>query len=198
MLGDFNIDQHDMNSNTMDFLQLCMSLNLFSTINICTRVGALTSKLLDNIFSNSNFSDPGVIVTDISDHFELSWSSKLCIPWKQGCRFEMSMFPVLNQNNKILNKRLQILIGIHFVENPDDINISFQRFYGPLNSVFIKTCIEDWTWSKKKVPKKPSLSSSLIWCINMKGKLYNIQYEMKMIQFAQEFIKITEIFFTNS
>ena len=56
MLGDFNIDLNDMNSNTpMDFLQLCMSYSLFPTINICTRVTTLTAKLLDNILSNSNF-----------------------------------------------------------------------------------------------------------------------------------------------
>ena len=51
MLADFNIDLHDMNSNNhMDFLQLCMSYGLFPIINICTRVTALTSELLDNIF----------------------------------------------------------------------------------------------------------------------------------------------------
>ena len=54
MLGDFDIDRNDMNSNTpMDFLQLCMPYSLFPTINICTRVTTLAAKLLDKFFSNS-------------------------------------------------------------------------------------------------------------------------------------------------
>ena len=88
-----------MNSNTpMDFLQLCMSYSLFPTINICTRVTTLTAKLLDNILSNSKFSDPGVIVTDFSDHFGILASFKVCFPRQQGFRLKMSMLPLLNHS----------------------------------------------------------------------------------------------------
>ena len=88
----------------------------------------------------------------------------------------MSTFTGLNQNN--LEKRKQEISDIdwnNFVKNTDYINISFQRFYDTLISVLIKTYIEDWTWSRKKVPKKPWLSTSLVRCINMKDKLYKIQ-----------------------
>ena len=174
MLRDFNIDLNDMNSNTpKDFLQLCMSYSLFPTINICTRVTTLTAKLLDNILFNYKFSDQGVLVTGVSDHFGISASFKVCFPRQQGPRLEMSMLPVLNQGN--LEKFKQEISNVHWnnvVENLDDINISFQRFYDTLISVLSKTCILSRTRSRKKIPKKSWLSPSLLQCINKKDQLY--------------------------
>ena len=165
LLRDFNIDLYDMNSNTpMDFLQICMSYGLFPIINICTCVTALTLKLLDNIFFfNLNFLDPGVIVIDVSDHFGILAGFKLGIPRKQCSRFKRSAFPVLNQNNfEKFKQEISDIDWKNFVKNTDDINISFQRFYDTTISVLIKTCIEDWTWSRKKVHKKPWLSPSFL------------------------------------
>ena len=174
MLGDFHIDLNDMNSNIpMDFLQLCISYSLFPTINICTCVTTLTAKLLDNIFSNSKFSDPGVIVTDVSDHFGISDSFKVCFPRQQGPRLKMSILPVLNKSNLEKFKReFSNVDWNNVVENLDDINISFQRFYDTLISILIKTCITNRTRSRKNIPKTPWLSPSLLWCINKKDQLY--------------------------
>ena len=62
MLWDFNIDLQELDTSvSMDFLQLCMSYGLFPTINICTRVTTSSSKLIDNIFSNLDFSAQRVI-----------------------------------------------------------------------------------------------------------------------------------------
>jgi hypothetical protein len=77
MLGDFNIDLQD---RFYGFLQLCMSYGLFPTFNICTRVTISSSKLIDNIFSNLDFSAPRVIITDASDHFGISTRFEVCIP----------------------------------------------------------------------------------------------------------------------
>ena len=68
LLGYFNIDLQDMNLNTpMDFLQLCMSYNLFPTINIL-----YTCYSISVIFTNLNFLDPGVIVRCIWPFWDFS------------------------------------------------------------------------------------------------------------------------------
>ena len=85
----------------------------------------------------------------------------------------MSMLPVLNQGN--LERFKQEISNVDWnnvVENLDDINISFQRFYDTLISILSKTCIINRTRSRKKIPKKLWLSPSLLWCINKKDQLY--------------------------
>ena len=67
----------------------------------------------------------------------------------------MSMLPLLNQSN--LEKFKQEISNVdcnYIVDNLEDINISFQRFYDTLISISSKTCIMNRTRSRKKIPKK--------------------------------------------
>ena len=85
----------------------------------------------------------------------------------------MNMLPVLNKSN--LEKFKREFFNVDWnnvVENLDDINISFQRFYDTLISFLSKTCITNRTRSRKKIPKTPWLSPSLLRCINKKDQLY--------------------------
>ena len=62
MLRDFNINHHELDTSiSMNFLQLFMSYGLFPTINMCTQATTSSPKLIDNVFSNLDFSAPKVI-----------------------------------------------------------------------------------------------------------------------------------------
>ena len=73
LLGDFNINLLNINSNsnTSDFLDSMMSVNLIPCVTMPTRVTANSATLIDHIYStiDSDCLSSGTIVIDITDHY---------------------------------------------------------------------------------------------------------------------------------
>ena len=82
LMGDFNIDINKAASNS--FLHNLSSCGFHPTINKPTRVTSNSTSIIDNIFTNvNNISDsvevrvPGILLTDISDHFPIFINSSI-------------------------------------------------------------------------------------------------------------------------
>ena len=72
LCGDFdvNILPESSNPSANDFLNMILGNSAFPTITIPTRVTENSKTIIDNIITNdSNIILPGIIQTDISDHF---------------------------------------------------------------------------------------------------------------------------------
>ena len=72
LCGDFNVNISPESSNPSanDFLNMILGNSSFPTITIPTRVTKNSKTIIDNIITNdSNIILPGIIQTDISDHF---------------------------------------------------------------------------------------------------------------------------------
>ena len=74
LMGDYNLNllNADSHKPTQDFIDLLYSFNYIPLITKPTRVGPSSATLIDNIFTNNITSDklvPGILYTDISDHF---------------------------------------------------------------------------------------------------------------------------------
>ena len=72
LLGDYNINllNYDKHLPTQDFLNTLLSYGFYPLINKPTRVTEYNTTLIDNIFTNTHYSDvqSGIWTVDISDH----------------------------------------------------------------------------------------------------------------------------------
>ena len=82
LMGDFNIDINKAASNS--FLHNLSSCGFHPTINKPTRVTSNSTSIIDNIITNvNNISDsvevrvPGILLTEISDHFPIFINSSI-------------------------------------------------------------------------------------------------------------------------
>lgn len=73
ILGDCNIDLGKEDTISKDFVNILQSSFFFPTINTFTRVTESSKTIIDNIFTNAHnaFLDPGVILSDVSDHYPI-------------------------------------------------------------------------------------------------------------------------------
>ena len=75
LLGDYNINllNHEIHSETVDFLNLLYANTLLPLISKPTRYGDHSATLIDNVITNmySQNSMYGIILDDISDHLQI-------------------------------------------------------------------------------------------------------------------------------
>ena len=102
--GDFNINISPESSNPSanDFLNMILGNSIFPTITIPMRVAENSKTIIDNIITNdSNIILPGIIQTDISDHFVIFSSTmnfnkplknNIKIYWKDKSKFNSEEF----------------------------------------------------------------------------------------------------------
>ena len=67
-----NLLKHNVHSQTQEFIEINLDMNLLPVITKPTRVSTTSATLIDNIFVSNRVQhciNPGVIITDISDHF---------------------------------------------------------------------------------------------------------------------------------
>ena len=73
---DHNMDllKASKHTNTQDFLDYNIEMNMLPTVNKPTRITDLSATLIDNIFISSRLQDdyrPGIIISDMSDHMPI-------------------------------------------------------------------------------------------------------------------------------
>ena len=81
LAGDFKINSLDYSRNTIvrDFFNLAYQNSIFPVINRPTRVTKTSATIIDHILTNTIIDSPlhsGIVKTDISDHFAVSWLLK--------------------------------------------------------------------------------------------------------------------------
>ena len=67
-----NLLKHDVHTQTHEFIETNLDMNLLPVITKPTRVSTTSATLIDNIFVSKRLQhciNSGVIITDISDHF---------------------------------------------------------------------------------------------------------------------------------
>ena len=176
VLGDFNINMLDMESSvTSQLLNLCMSYGLFPTINIPTRVSRTSAKLLDNIFSNSPFRSPRVLVNVESDHFGVFADFEVSIPKRETP--ERSKRVVVFDRSALL-KLKNNMVHIDWVSlfgNESDVNTKFSLFYSKLLEMVKEVgAVKNWK-CRKHNGRKPWITHDLLRKINVRDRLFKSQ-----------------------
>ena len=140
VMGDFNVNLLDYEGSfPADFLSDMLASGLLPSVTIPTRVTEKSATLIDNIFSSMTFQNSFVIVSDISDHFPVL--SDLLLPNMQGPRSSRSTSPyfVTEKNLEALKTKLQEC-SWEFIDEKDDLDSSFDKFYSKVKDCFIECC----------------------------------------------------------
>ena len=112
VLGDFNMDclKCEEDKNIEDFYQKIFNNSMVPVINKPTRVTMRTCTAIDNIFVNSLFGSkflPGIIKSDISDHFPIFIIMKE-IDFKKQEKFTKIKYHLITEDRKMeFKQRLQ-------------------------------------------------------------------------------------------
>jgi len=139
-MGDFNVNLLDYEGSfPADFLSDILASGLLPSVTIPTRVTEKSATLIDNIFSSLTFQNSFVIVSDISDHLPVL--SDLLLPNMQAPRFSPSTSPyfVTEKNLEALKTKLQEC-SWEFIDEKDDLDSSFDKFYSTIKDCFIECC----------------------------------------------------------
>ena len=179
IMGDFNLNllQCNENPSCQDFLNLMLSKSFVPLIKKPTRVSDASSSLIDNIFLNNPLPDitSGIVVSDISDHFPIYTISSLNLISRSNSHPFSSGIRDTSESN--LNKLREKLKKINWsvVYNQDDVNLSFDYFLHILTTNYnsIIPLHQSTRSTRKKIPKQPWISKSLLKSINRKNKLFH-------------------------
>ena len=134
-----------------------------------TRVTSRTGTCIDNIFSNV-LSDPvlpGILYTDISDHFPIFSIVQKKInhhPQKKPSHYPRVNVSALKAD----------LLGEDFTDvmNSNDVNVSYDRFMNILSEKCKKHTVMVHSYKKKNVPRKPWITPGIIRSMNRRDKLF--------------------------
>ena len=125
LLGDFNIDLINSNSNdnASEFLDVIYSSNLLPHITSPTRLTSRSHTLIDNIFSNINEEcTSGNIINTISDHL----GQFLIIP---NCSYSYNFKKEIFQRNfKNLREKPKTDRDSLFSDCKQDVDLSYKKF----------------------------------------------------------------------
>ncbi|XP_033116597.1 uncharacterized protein LOC117116632, partial [Anneissia japonica] len=175
LMGDFNIDllKVDQNSKVNEFIDLCTSFSVLPLITKPTRVENSSATLIDNMFSNIQpFSESGIIVTDVSDHF-LVFTELLRYTGQKDAPLIQRKFVYNERNLSIFRERLA-MGKWDSVFCTEDIETSYNNF---LNT--FKALHDDFFQMKVVKPRKSKKSARKSWInkhllkrINKKCRLY--------------------------
>lgn len=169
IMGDFNIDLSDVNKST-GFLNLLYSTGFNPTITKPTRITATSATILDNIVTNvESTTIPGILVTDISDHFPIF----LLIPTKNNrpmnFMYRRNYKPdnIRRFNYEIENKNWNDVLS------QTDVNAAYNTFFESFNYTY-NNCFPICYVSKRKRRKKkhPWITTGMLTSIKRKNKLF--------------------------
>jgi hypothetical protein len=183
MAGDFNIDlakinQHD---STLKFFNTLLIYNLIPTITKPTRVTEFSATLIDNIFINdllatNNTYVPGIIVSDLSDHFPCFLNLQLnCINPKK-LKKEPKYIRKFNSQNYATFA--QLLKSINWEKYNDDLNYSnINDYFDTFHKEFVINFdnafpLVDAYQEKTKNIHLPWLTTAIVTSCKVKNKLY--------------------------
>ena len=168
-MGDFNLDLLKCNSciHCQSFCDIMLAKSFVPLINRPTRIANNSSTLIDNIFSNSlEFTNSGIIISDISDHFPVYVFSPLTMKTVSS---SPALTRTFSENNISRLKESLAQTDWSQVYNKGNANEAFNVFINLfMNRFNTHLPLQSSRTKYKKVPRSPWITNSLLRSINKK------------------------------
>lgn len=165
--GDFNINLKHGNlcKYTNTFLQIIENYNIYPIIKKPTRITKQSSTVIDNIFTNLQYTSKGILISDISDHlpvFAEFENARIKVPCQE-------LLAITKVNIKNVKESLATT-NWKLITTEKNTDTAFQKFLDILNDTIQKNT--KTTLSKKKRLHQPWITAGLIKSCRRKNRLY--------------------------
>lgn len=184
--GDFNINllNHSTHTPTADFIDTMFASSFLPLINRPTRISTNSSTIIDNIFTNSPYTQnslTGIFTSDISDHlpiFHISKQKSTNSHETEQPNFQRSVI-----NTRTLNCLSRALLTYCWTEITDnnDLNTAYTQFTQNINRAYSENIPQRNSRTRKQT-NKPWITPALLTSIKRKNKLYSIYLNHKTTQ----------------
>ena len=167
--GDLNVNLMLANDrSSQNLFNLMLSFDLYPSVNIPTRISESNATLIDNIFMNIGFSDPKVIINDVSDHCAVMVTLEVSSPQNQKKRngIKLDTASIRKFKCKLASQDWSHL------NKYEDPSPQMDKWYGQLTSLLCSSCSKYKQSRKPNKPNKPWITKSLLMCINRRHDLY--------------------------
>ena len=138
-----------------------------------TRITDTSATLIDNIFTNFHSSLlTGIVISDISDHYPIF--ANFPISQITGKQTDQPLkYKFTDENMNILKGKLTD-VDWSIVYTSQDVNVSYEAFINTLTLCVDNTIpqTKQQRFNRKKVPKSPWITKTLLRSINRKNNLY--------------------------
>ena len=179
LCGDFNVNISPESSNPFanDFLNIILGNSAFPTITIPTLVTENSKTIIDNIITNdSNIIVPGIIQTDISDHFVIfSFTMNFGKPLRNNIKIYHKDKSKFNSEEFCCQLELNLQafnLQIYSV-TPDNFNQLIAKFVTLIeNTIEIHAPLKKLSRKQRKLQSKPWITKSILISVHHKRKLY--------------------------
>ena len=195
-MSDFNVNLLDYEGSfSADFLSDLLESGLLPSVTIPTRVTEKSATLINNLFFSLTFRNSFVIVNDISDHFPVL--SDLLLPNMQAPRFSPSTSPYfVTENNFEASKTKLQECSWEFIDEKDDFDSNFDKFYSKVKDCFIECCTRRPSNQPrtKNQPFNPWMSEGLLTSSSRKLYLWKRYRSSPTARNLQEFETYRNLF----
>ena len=206
MLGDFNINisPKAQNSSAKHFIDTLICNNAFPIITLPTRISNQSRTIIDNIITNDTQTIlPGVIETDLSDHYPIFSVTVNYSPTKKNetylyrrdkSNFDSKNFlEQLSTNLQLLNEEISEVTSQNF-------HSIFSNFVATVEkTIELNAPLKKLSRKQRKFEAKPWLSKELLILIKQKQNLYKSHFlngndtqKSHYRQFSNKLTKIRE------
>ena len=183
LCGDFNVNISPESSNPSanDFLNVILGNSVFPTLTIPTRITENSKTIIDNIITNdSNIILPGIIQTDISDHFVIfSLTMNFNKPLKNNIKIYRRDKSKFNSEEFCcqLESNLQAFNLQIYSATRDNFNQLFAEFVALIeNTIEIHAPLKKLSRKQQKLQSKPWITKGILISVRHKRKLYKSHF----------------------
>ena len=180
LMGDFNANllKYDTDSFVHEFYGTLLTSSFIPLISKPTRMSEQSSTLIDNIFTNMHpFPHAGVVISDITDHFPIFANFPILQQAQQPSKIYPRNFS--EGNISTFKDRLDEFDWGN-IYDMNEVNNCFDDFMDNLTNLF-NECLpvrQSNQRSRKRTPRSPWITNSLLRCINRKNNLF-LKYKAK-------------------
>ena len=176
LMGDFNINIINQNTNTSDFINMLASHFLLPVFSAPTRKGLTNSSCIDNIYTNHSFhhSMRKIVLDDISDHLPLFLSLNLssAIELRNGSvkQFRRPRSDC-NFDELLSEVDWSAVIG-SLDEDRNDVTTAYQSFITRFQQIYNYCFPISLQNSRSRTPRKEWMTAGLLKACRKKNFLY--------------------------
>jgi hypothetical protein len=184
--GDFNINllNQATHTPTADFIDTMFASSFLPLINRPTRISTNSSTIIDNIFTNSPYTNnslSGIFASDVSDHLPIFHFSKQTLKNNHETDQPNSQRPVINTRTlNCLSRALLTCCWSEITEN-NDLNSAYTQFTQNIDRAFSEN-IPQQNIRTRKQANKPWITPAILTSIKRKNKLYSIYLHHKTVR----------------
>ena len=172
LMGDFNTNLLRQVRATDQFLNFCMTLNVYPTISKPTRIVKSSETLIDNILTNSTLDiKTGILITAVSDHL----TPFIIVPKKNKKENKPEKHMVRDLSKENLNNLKKLLMSHDFetMLKAKTQNDKYEAFFKDFNDLFNLTCPKKEVIVNKNNQKlNPWMTQGLLRSRKTKEKLH--------------------------